>query len=865
MSTDLYGVRVLALDPEACTMRLRVFVVYYDVAGEYHQPIIDDRTFFVRVLCDKDALDDDIDADGMFDEDYIDNNSFRFVRSFKKLAERNTPVTDYSSFFDFYYERDGCWQDEEKLAQADYDVVVTKPEYLAPFHVGQSWGTTSYQTNSDALEFEDHLHIPDFSQAHTFVPFPDAEQEYSTVDRMLFSPDGSRLLVQNNEGGFGVFETTDWKLTLNRPEQGPWGTGAGWSQDGRPVFFDDDSQLWHVITQGDSSEPYGKPFGPQSNTSGTRFMNSFMEGGLKVLNADAEVLFEMPKDAEYTSFAGFDATGNVCFVSSEQMDMLHRVDLTTGESTQMHEARYNAICCSPDGAYVLASTYGDQGVVVIRAKDNVVVRSLASGYASNHGIYTAVAWSPDGKMCAVSLTNSSGYKSKIMVYHTGQALLEAEHTSVQMPTLSGGIEDIAALFVERTLGFSSGWESHLDDDRMNMHLTLRRVGVEGDLVGHIASDVCKIATRAYESVISSQRGETAHAQRALKQALELLEDADIQDWANTFVFAPLAAAHHLLGNKEEADALLERARVGLDDESNPFQKGAVFGRALLTMGRLDEVRAIIDEAETGWISEFHQRLLIDLIDAKAFDLLAHALETWDVDEDWDLPEIIQRALLNVGAFEYATSLEETMSEMLNEPLRVQAWLRWLEQDLSAASAAFEHALDAAPEDEVLLMVMCWRDEALIPEHTALLEEIDLGQEYMSALLCSMHTELAQKLWLDDNMSDKHMEVVERLQQMNRLDVLAGLDVSLFDEEDHVIWLGSQGRWDEIYEKLNAKSKSERSEYDAMVSVAGRRHDVGVMVDALKQLPCKDMNSEGIDALRSSFKQLANGAYRDVAP
>ena len=60
MSTDLYGVRVLEVEPDASRMRLRVFVVYYDTQYKYHQPIPDNRSFFVRILCDRDALGDDI-------------------------------------------------------------------------------------------------------------------------------------------------------------------------------------------------------------------------------------------------------------------------------------------------------------------------------------------------------------------------------------------------------------------------------------------------------------------------------------------------------------------------------------------------------------------------------------------------------------------------------------------------------------------------------------------------------------------------------------------------------------------------------------------------------------------------------------
>ena len=126
MSTDLYGIRVLDVDPPARRMRLRVFVVYYDTGYEYHQPIPTDRSFFVRVLCDKDALQGDISEAERFDETAVNQNSFKFVDRFEELSRSNEPVTDYKNYSDFYYERDGGWQDEGKLVQADYDLYVTK-------------------------------------------------------------------------------------------------------------------------------------------------------------------------------------------------------------------------------------------------------------------------------------------------------------------------------------------------------------------------------------------------------------------------------------------------------------------------------------------------------------------------------------------------------------------------------------------------------------------------------------------------------------------------------------------------------------------------------------------------------------------
>jgi hypothetical protein len=45
VSTDLYRIRVTSLDRKACTVGLRVFLVYYDWSG-----IPTDPSFFMRIL-----------------------------------------------------------------------------------------------------------------------------------------------------------------------------------------------------------------------------------------------------------------------------------------------------------------------------------------------------------------------------------------------------------------------------------------------------------------------------------------------------------------------------------------------------------------------------------------------------------------------------------------------------------------------------------------------------------------------------------------------------------------------------------------------------------------------------------------------
>ncbi len=157
MSTDLYGIRILDTKPEEHKIKIRVFVVYYDTHFESHRPIPKDPSFFLRILCDKaysslgqsdGTIAEEIPSGQELDEEWVDKNTFRFIENVELIATANFPLEDYSSYDDFYYERNGCWVNEEKLVQATYEVQVTDKKYFDHLQAGMSWGTASYETKA---------------------------------------------------------------------------------------------------------------------------------------------------------------------------------------------------------------------------------------------------------------------------------------------------------------------------------------------------------------------------------------------------------------------------------------------------------------------------------------------------------------------------------------------------------------------------------------------------------------------------------------------------------------------------------------------------------------------------------------------
>ncbi|OPF73383.1 hypothetical protein VT50_0228635 [Streptomyces antioxidans] len=159
MSTDLFGVRVLDLDHEQRRVCFRVFVVYYEPSWGTGELLPDDPTFFFRVLWEAaenstprrdGSLADVVTLDEFLDEEWVESNTHRFVAGIERVAARNHPVSDeaFERLPMFSHERDGGWQDEERLAQGDYLVQVTDARWMESLRVGQSWGTTSYAANS---------------------------------------------------------------------------------------------------------------------------------------------------------------------------------------------------------------------------------------------------------------------------------------------------------------------------------------------------------------------------------------------------------------------------------------------------------------------------------------------------------------------------------------------------------------------------------------------------------------------------------------------------------------------------------------------------------------------------------------------
>lgn len=146
--TDLYAIRVLAVDPPCRRIQLRVTAFNPDA---WHWPL-PDKNFFLR----------DLEADDNILDLLDDEEGYDIVESVKQTATRNHPFTTAAQ--ERLSEWDGRFpgreevplsamspepaatflRGEEMHVGADYDLVVTDSRLIEHLEVGDWWRSVAY-------------------------------------------------------------------------------------------------------------------------------------------------------------------------------------------------------------------------------------------------------------------------------------------------------------------------------------------------------------------------------------------------------------------------------------------------------------------------------------------------------------------------------------------------------------------------------------------------------------------------------------------------------------------------------------------------------------------------------------------------
>ncbi|AUH42570.1 hypothetical protein [Streptomyces sp. CMB-StM0423] len=149
--TDLYAVRVLAVDPPRRHIQLRVTAFNPDV---WHWPL-PDKNFFLRDLEEDEAvLDLLVDEDDGIEQDFVESAERTATRNYPFTAEaeerlsesgRGFPWEDEGPFDEMSPESAAAFlRCEEVRVGADYDVVVTDSRLIGHLKPGLWWRTTAY-------------------------------------------------------------------------------------------------------------------------------------------------------------------------------------------------------------------------------------------------------------------------------------------------------------------------------------------------------------------------------------------------------------------------------------------------------------------------------------------------------------------------------------------------------------------------------------------------------------------------------------------------------------------------------------------------------------------------------------------------
>ncbi|GAA2675522.1 hypothetical protein GCM10010400_42470 [Streptomyces aculeolatus] len=438
MSTDLYGIRVLALEPERRQVTLKVFVVYYDTEAKGHPPLPDEPGFFLHVLWQQGRwehpIGEAVTVDQILDEDWVNLHSRWFVERAERTSTANHPPwdEDFERLHDFYYERMGGWQDEDLLVQAEYDVRVTDPRWLEQLSVGDAWGTASYRMAADDVRSDEAPHVPDLRNPVTLTPFEGLAEEAGTPGGLAFSDDGRFLAVASDEDGLVVYRTGDWTEHARAEDveagifpQLVWVPGE--HVVALTEFAGEGQWAYDVAARGSVDVP--RQEGKLRSRTG-RYRVEYGEGDwFDAFTGDSgsaeEVVPAGADDVELVvEAAAFTLDESRLFAAGMGPD-IHVLD-TSGPRvvdtiTGIGE-RVGGLAVSPDGAYVAATVKNGRyyepaefELCVWRVADHRIVTRRRGGRYGG-----PLAWSPDGRWLAANVTTGDdGFGGETRVFRIG--------------------------------------------------------------------------------------------------------------------------------------------------------------------------------------------------------------------------------------------------------------------------------------------------------------------------------------------------------------------------------------------------------------------------------------------------------------
>ncbi|WP_020580184.1 WD40 repeat domain-containing protein [Actinopolymorpha alba] len=189
------------------------------------------------------------------------------------------------------------------------------------------------------------------------------------------------------------------------------------------------------------------------------------------------------------------------------------------------------------------------------------------------------------------------------------------------------LDDLFQVALESVLPLHEGWDTHVSENlRHAARLRARRGEVPGatELLDAIPTESERLRGTADVAMILAMAGRTAEAREIFT-----LTDADVKEVLDDYNIAlgasSVGGACAALGDTARADVWFDRARAGIEPETNEGENRLAVAWALVECGRVDEARAVWREVTTTPSTFYSAPLLAYLVRSGRDDLVREIL------------------------------------------------------------------------------------------------------------------------------------------------------------------------------------------------------------------------------------------------
>lgn len=401
MSTDLYGIRILASEPQKKQIKCKVIAVYYSEHVRGMDILPDDNSFFLRMFYERSTenspLKQAITVDEYLSEEWVNANTFRFIKSYQvsKLKNARKNMGEYDNFY--HLNDKGKWHNESKLVQAEFLIEVTDKKWLEGLEVGDYWGTTCYETVSLALSIsEEHAHaLPQFHISSTdIIPFEVEENSnrWLWYKSTLFSPDKQEFYIVGDQSIREPRATKHFVTTISLSDAKLIKKEEGITNEKNKT-----KTIGEVIVQdrGKTTLAHERPIKRDFRiTDHVKYIQFYDEKGIKTERIEQQkrnncLIFT--KDNRYLATSG-ERKNKICVY-----DVSTKLSIVEIQNDWTKKGNYS-LCFDKTEQYLMHITHDHKSIVIHHWQTNEVVLTFTPVTKDR---IEKVDWSPDGKYVVV--------------------------------------------------------------------------------------------------------------------------------------------------------------------------------------------------------------------------------------------------------------------------------------------------------------------------------------------------------------------------------------------------------------------------------------------------------------------------------